>query len=380
MRFWRWIRCDLIMKKGFFIKLVLFNILFSYVQLAFAVEFYLPKPSGLYSVGTKAIEIDDFSRSMFRDGNPRRWMVQAFYPSESHEGFYSYMPGTLDEGRVEGTQVFASAKLNAVPIHSQKFPIIIFIPGLGEERQKYTILCEALASEGYVVLALDQPYVANFVKFSDGTKIVLTLKDVWKIPRDRDYRYQYFDDAMEGAIKDVTYMLDHLKEINLHSLGGVGNLDIIILMGHSFGGNVAHTLGFRDSRVKMVVDIDSKITERKIFGRVGVPSNPQAKPVLFIRGMMQYQEDDVIDQLAKISNSSVWAPQVEHSAFSDKAYFSSKLEGFGNKGFLLNFQNWLLKSGPYWSKIDTGLGGENVDDWFVEYPSYVIEWIKVQEI
>ena len=59
--------------------------------------------------------------------------------------------------------------LIASPISTKKFPVIISFPGRGGERQKETILYEALASHGYIVITMDQPYVANFVKFLDGT-------------------------------------------------------------------------------------------------------------------------------------------------------------------------------------------------------------------
>ena len=62
-------------------------------------------------------------------------------------------------------------------------------------------------------------------------------------------------------------------------------------MGHSIGGNIAHIKGFSDRRIRAVIDIDSKITERKIYERMAVPPNAHAKLVLFIRGMMQYQDD-----------------------------------------------------------------------------------------
>jgi len=268
-------------------------------------------------------------------------------------------------------------KLGVDAFKTEKFPVVIFVPGMGEERQKYTILCEELVSQGYVVLVLDQPYVANFVKLSDGRRVVLTLKDVWELPRDRDYRYQYYDDAMIGAIGDVVYILDHLEEINEKELGGICSGEVI-LMGHSFGGNVAHTLGFRDERIRAVVDIDSKITERKIFGRVGVPPNLEGKPVLFIRGMMQYQEEGVLDELAKISNSTIWAPDVQHSAFSDQAYFANKIQDFGKQGFLSDFLNWFFKRGPHWASFDTDLGGKEVDAWFAEYRDRVVGWLKEQ--
>lgn len=76
---------------------------------------------------------------------------------------------TLIGGLVDGTVVLGYAKPNAFPLLFQKhqFPLILFVPGLGVERQLYTILCEELASNGYVVLSLDQPYVSNFVRFPE---------------------------------------------------------------------------------------------------------------------------------------------------------------------------------------------------------------------
>lgn len=361
-----------------FVKTSVFILMsfFGGIKLTIAAELQLLKPTGSYSIGTKAIEIQDPSRTLFRNQHSRRWMSQLFYPSKKHEGTYPYMPDTLKDGIVQGIKVVASAKPNAECLPSQKFPLIIFIPGLGEERQKYTILCEELASQGYIVLTVDQPYVANFVIFPDNTKITLTLQDIWKMPRDRNYRYQYYDEAMAGCIKDVDYILNHLNEIDAEILENICNTNSIILMGHSFGGNVAHTLGFKDKRIKAIVDIDSKITEREIFGRIGVPQNLIGKPVLFIRGMMQYQED-VGDQLTKIQSATIWKPFVQHSAFSDQAYFAAKIEGFGAQGFLSNLINWFFKCGPHWNNIDTNLGGQEIDFWFAQYRYYIVDWLRV---
>lgn len=336
-------------------------------------EIHLPRPTGSYSVGTKAIEVKDPSRRMLRDSSPRRWMVQAFYPSEKHEALYPYMPGTIHNGKVEGVQVLTHSKPNADPIRSRAFPVIIFVPGLGEERQKYTILCEELASQGYVVLSIDQPYVSNFVKFPDGKAIVLTIQDAWNVPKYRDYRYHFYDEAMAAAIQDIEYMLVKMDKLDSKLLGGILDNNNIILMGHSFGGNVAHTLGVQYKLVRAIVDIDSKITDRKIYGKLGVPENPAGKPILFIRGMMQYQED-VGDKLTKITNATIWSPNVQHSAFSDQAYLSAKIPGFGYGSFHEAY-NWLFKQGPLWNSIDTNLGGKDVDAWFSEYRKHIVSWL-----
>jgi pimeloyl-ACP methyl ester carboxylesterase len=303
-------------------------------------------------------------------------MVQAFCPTEKHNGVYSYRPGTLQDGVVSGAKVLSHAKPYSTIMNAKIFPLIIFIPGLGGERQKYTILCEELASYGYIVISLDQPYVSNYVQFTDGTKVVLAFKDAWKVPKDRDYRYKYYNEAMAAAIKDIEYMLSSIDNISSKELNGVIDKENIILMGHSFGGNIAHTLGFQDERVKAVIDIDSKITERQIYGRIGIPPNPLGKPVLFIRGMMQYQEE-VGDQLSKITNSTIWEPNVEHSAFSDNAYFAAKIPNFGKLSFISDFSNWFFKKGPHFSNIDTNIGGKDIDDWYSEYCSTIVKWLKI---
>lgn len=213
------------------------------------------------------------------------------------------------------------------------------------------------------------------MKFLNGNKIVLTFKDAWKVPRDRNYRYKYDDEAIEGNLQSITYMLDHLHDLDIKELGGICHLTDIILMGHSLGGNVADILGFKDNRIKAVVDIDSKITEREVLGHIGVPSNPSGKPVLFIRGMMQYQEN-LGDQLSKIQNATIWSPYVQHSAFSDQAYFSAKIQNFGTQIFFSDLLKWFLKQGPHWHNIDTHLGAKDTDTWFTEYPKYIVHWLN----
>lgn len=351
----------------------IYFILSCFVEKSSAQRLILPSPTGKYSVGTKAIEIQDSTRTMLRGKNHKRWMIQAFYPTKKHQNLYPYMPDTLNEGIVQGTKVFAFAKPNAKPLKEQKCPVILAIPGRGGERQTSTILYEDLASHGYVVLAFDQPYVANFVKFPDGTKIVLTFQDVWKLPRDRDYRYAYDDEVITHTIKDIQYLLNNFAKFNIQTLAGICDDSRIVLMGHSLGGNVAHIFGFQDSRIKAVIDVDSKITERKVFRRIGVPPNPSGKPVLFIRGMMQYQED-VGDQLTKITNATIWSPFVEHSAFGDEAYFAAHIPNYG-MGFWQSLYNWFFKKGPYFSNIGTNLGSKSANAWFVEYRKYVVNWL-----
>lgn len=340
-------------------------------NLAFAKTIILPQPKGTYGVGTVNIELSDPSRTQLRSNEGRRWMVTVFYPTQKTTKTHPYMPGTLDEGIVCGVRILGYAVPDGKIISEKKFPVIISYPGRGGERQKMTILYEALASQGYNVITVDQPYGANFIKFLDGKRITLTFKDLWNLPRDRDYRYKYDDDVIDAAIKDIDFILKNLRAFG--DLLNSFNTDTIILMGHSIGANIAHIKGFSDPRIKAVVDIDSKITERAVFGRIGVPPNPDAKPILFIRGMMQYQKD-VGDQLRKTPNSTIWSPYVSHRAFVDDAYFAAKIPNYG-MSFWQSLYNWLFKRGPYFSSMDTSLGDYNVDEWFDQYTESIVTWL-----
>ncbi|MFN7038496.1 MAG: hypothetical protein ACK4OM_02875 [Alphaproteobacteria bacterium] len=340
-------------------------------NLAFANSLTLPEPKGDYGVGIVNIELSDQSRTQLRSIEKRKWMATVFYPTFKTKSTSPYMPGTIEDGNVYRVKVLGHAIPNARAITGKKSPIIIAFPGRGDERQKETILYEALASNGYIVIKMDQPYVANFVKLSNGAKIVLTFQDARNLPRNRDYRYKYDDEVIDAAIKDIDFVLENFKAFG--DLSSSFDTSKIILMGHSIGANIAHIKGFTDRRIKAVVDVDSKITERAVYGRIGVPPNPDAKPVLFIQGMMQYQED-VGDQLTKIPNSTIWSPYVQHSVFSDDAYFSAKIANYG-MGFWSSLYNWLFKKGPDFSDIGTNLGDYNVDEWFKEYPECVVRWL-----
>lgn len=345
-----------------------------------AKEVELPHALGPYQIGTKAIELHDQKRKMPRAEEERRWMVQAFYPRlKDGETRFPYMPGTLSQSKVGRVEVFAHAKPEAEVCTDKTFPVVLFLPGLGQVRQSYTILCEALASYGYIVLSLDQPYNSSFVRFLDGKVVQPTLYDSWKVARDRDYRYGYFDIMMAAAIGDCQFMLDHLAELNQLHFKGQLDQQKIILMGHSFGGNVAHTLGFKDARVSAVVDIDSKITERKIYGRLGVPPNPHATPVLFIRAMMQYQED-VGDQLEKIQNATILKYHLEHSAFRDDAFFVTQIQSIRSAGMVAKLWDWLWQKGPQFDGIDTHLGGRDVNGWFDSWSKEIAHWLDSIEL
>jgi hypothetical protein len=53
----------------------------------------------------------------------------------------------------------------------QKYPLVVFSPGLSASRLLYTLQAKALASYGFVVVTIDHPYDATFVEFPDGSSV-----------------------------------------------------------------------------------------------------------------------------------------------------------------------------------------------------------------
>lgn len=52
-----------------------------------------------------------------------------------------------------------------------KYPVVLFSPGLGGSRHMYGVLARSLASYGYVVLTLDHTYETGVVEFPDGSVV-----------------------------------------------------------------------------------------------------------------------------------------------------------------------------------------------------------------
>lgn len=88
-------------------------------------------------------------------------MITIFYPT--NKKVVTVLLGTLTDGDVCGTKVWIHAISDAPITKGVKFPVIN-------------------SSHRYMVI------YGSTLCVPDGTKIILTLKDVWNLPRDPNYR------------------------------------------------------------------------------------------------------------------------------------------------------------------------------------------------
>ena len=158
-------------------------------------------------------------------------------------------------------------------------PLVVFSHGAFGYYQSNTSTYMELASNGYVVVALDHPHHAFFTKDTDGNTIIvdkdflntaISLNNI----TDAQEEYKLYTQWMELRTADMNFVLDKLKTAvhtgapdeswfvsdndsdSIRSVLGMIDISKIGLMGHSLGGATAVAVGRERNDVSAVIDID----------------------------------------------------------------------------------------------------------------------------
>jgi dienelactone hydrolase len=261
------------MQKRLLQIILFFLILFSLVPWSiFLLIPKLPEPQGMYPVGTRVFRWIDFDRDekITPDVNDKRnVVVQAWYPTEHDaKGIHStYLDGLDNLPEKIGflpsfifdhyDQINTHGILNASISKAQnQWPVLIFLTGNGASRAFYTSLVAGLASQGYVVLAIDHPYEAMITQLANG-KIVTTIEDHGNDPD----LTQFMKDRLDTRIADIQFVISQLDNPKASPDNFFSTLDLsrIAITGHSLGGATAAVAMARDSRIKAAANIDGTL-------------------------------------------------------------------------------------------------------------------------
>jgi predicted dienelactone hydrolase len=225
------------------------------------------KPSGPYGIGTADYEVPGATGG-------RTLVVQAWYPIapgtigdraaltsrvDLLEGAYASFSGIprvmFDNLRLIRTHAIRRAPLAS---HRQRLPVLLFSHGpLAANRTQSVFLMEALASSGFVVVAIDHTGYASTTIFPDGHAV----------PAGDDATWPVFVDARSSAmlrtwVGDVRNVLDRLTHLDAHDPEGLltGRLDLsrVGYVGASFGGSVVVEALRDEPRIKAGVAQDGK--------------------------------------------------------------------------------------------------------------------------
>lgn len=177
----------------------------------------LPQPTGASAIGTVLVPVAIASG--------RTTTLQAWYPASAGVGERApYAMGLTLPLRLRFVDALAKteAYVNA-PLAPKRWPVVFYVPGLGGNRATNTTLAQDLASNGYVVFAMD----------------------------DTQPQFVGFDFSTANAVRRS--MLDGER-------GGrfAGKLDLahVGFLGFSFGGAVGAESAVRDARITAVVNLD----------------------------------------------------------------------------------------------------------------------------
>lgn len=154
------------------------------------VEF--PAPEGPYAVGMQTLHLTDSSRPEPQTPDPgdsRELMVYVWYPAAVKHGKHTapWLPGDRQSNRKLMSAFAGSLRVpsfavdywryihtNAYPdadwLRSEgPYPLILLNHGLGSSSLLHTSLAENLASNGYIVAAVDHTYSSTATLFPNGT-------------------------------------------------------------------------------------------------------------------------------------------------------------------------------------------------------------------
>ena len=269
-------------KKNNFLPLIIFSMIFIFNGCATIVYKTIPlkniaKAKGPYFVGTQNFQVVDTSRAMWfsdRIKGPRKLSVKMWYPADDilslkrapYFSNYKLIGGAISKlfGVPEALMdraggVKCNSWLNAIPAIG-RFPLIIYSHGHQSIKIANTSQAEEMASNGYIVVAMDHTYDAALT-ILDVDKIIYSLS---KLPSNdeealQDSMIQRVKNQLKIRTEDVSFVIDELKVMfeKDKRFSKIADFDNIGIFGHSFGGCTSIMSAYNDERIDAVIGLDT---------------------------------------------------------------------------------------------------------------------------
>lgn len=276
----------------------------------------LPTPPGPYAVGSVLYDWTDTTRAETYSSDPnakRELMVQIWYPAQLMadakmtpflDNFDAALPAF---GDFLGVPSFTLEHLRLVRTHSYgdtpvlndgaPYPIIIYSHGYTGYRTASFNQMEALASSGYVAIAIDHPYASMFTVFSDGRVVVNDPAMLPPAGRNQPGDQEAREKLEATLVADERFVMDQLQLLDAGKLDSrfAGKLDLqrIGLTGVSLGGGAMVWTCHIDVRCKAGLAQDGWYEPLP----EGVVSEPLRQPFMFMQSETKMWK---MDNLARL--------------------------------------------------------------------------------
>ena len=244
--------------------------------------------SGQHRVGESSAILIDSSRTdpFEQDGSFREVPVHFYYPADAAGG--------------------------------ELFPLVVFSHGAFGYYQSNTSTYMELASNGYVVAALDHPHHAFFTRDTEGKTVLADMDFISTAMNlnsmdDREVQYALYRDWMALRTADMNFAVDEIKTAAqtgaadeswyisekdggaIQTVLGMTDVSRIGLMGHSMGGATAVQLGRERSDINAVIDLDGTMLGEYVGvenGEMLVRDDPYTVPVLDLNNWESYNNNE----------------------------------------------------------------------------------------
>jgi len=221
-----------------------------------SIDNYLLKPTGLYGVSFKDFHwINDnlcpdpnFSKERqkeFSSENKKychEIMVRIYYPTSSKiDGNTPYYrpiiraeqsalkeKTTISTGDIKALSQLKSYTINhAQVIKGKKFPVILFVSGLGGVVQLYENIIAQLVSHGYIVVGINSAFISGDIALPDDKIIsAVDVKDWSTVTKT----------TIPILENDIAFVYKKIQKLAKDKIINAMDLKHIGAMGHSFGG------------------------------------------------------------------------------------------------------------------------------------------------
>lgn len=288
-------------------------------------------PMGKYSVGFKYFFENDYTRSFGKSVNgefhPRPMQINVWYPSSAistktmtlsdYSNLYPYQLNFSKKSKQEmdtNTSLWkdmfsgkgikstdsllkskTNALLNAIPAKS-KHPVVIYIPGAGGEGFENFVLCEYLASNGFVVISFP-----SFGAF--------------------DSKISIYPIGIESQVADINFLYGYISKLNFADKTNVS------LMGFSMGGLTTLIFSMRKLETfKSVICMDGSIRSwyNTAIHIPGFNSNKFKTPfLLFSSGGEDWTDTSFINSIRFADRYLVKIDSFNHLDFTSYNYFGN---------------------------------------------------------
>ena len=245
--------------------------------------FHFPKPAGPYAIGTLTYHLTDSNRAEIFSADAswrRELMAQIWYPAKPAKQLpspplrapYVQHADALANAlsRLKNLPAVLFSRFKYVTTHAipgasvadekPNYPVLIFLEGAIGFRQMNTFQAEALVSQGYIVVAIDQPYTAAVVVFPDGREVGALPLDQMLPLIHQSYsptavaptlNGRAFDNGIVPYLaQDVTFTLNQLAALNQADPNAILTGRLNLLQAGTFGISLGGIVGAEACRIE----------------------------------------------------------------------------------------------------------------------------------